>query len=82
MSQERFSILIAKVLSTEASLEEAAELYDLVEKKQEWKDAFGNLQELLTSHPVTTLSRSATEEAYLLHLGRLKDQVNDFDAIA
>ena len=82
MSQERFSILIAKVLSDEASLEEAAELYVLVEKKPEWKDAFGNLQELLTSDPVSSLPRSATEEAYLLHLGRLKDQVNDFDAIA
>lgn len=78
MSQERFSILIAKVLSNEASLEEVAELHGLVEKKQEWKDAFGNLQELLTSHPVSALLRSATEEAYLLHLGRLQDQVNDF----
>jgi ferric-dicitrate binding protein FerR (iron transport regulator) len=82
MSQERFSILIAKALSHEASLEEVAELHGLVEKKPEWKDAFGNLQELLTSRPVSALPRSTTEEAYLLHLGRLKDQVNDFDVKA
>ena len=82
MSQERFSILTAKVLSNEASPEEIADLHALVENKQEWKDALGNLQELLTSRPVSTLSRSTTEEAYLLHLGRLQDQVNDFDVAA
>ena len=82
MSQERFSILTAKIISNEASPEEIAELNQLVTKKQEWKDIFGNLQELMASRPVASLSSAATEEAYLLHLGRLKDAVNDFEAAA
>lgn len=82
MSQERFSILTAKIISNEASPEEIEELNQLVTKKQEWMDIFGNLQELMASRPVASLSSADTEEAYLLHLGRLKDAVNDFEEAA
>jgi ferric-dicitrate binding protein FerR (iron transport regulator) len=80
MSQEKFSILIAKILSSEATHEEIADFQQLISKKQEWKDVFNNLEELMHSEPLSDLPQAATEEAYLLHLGRLKDVVDDFEA--
>ena len=79
MSQEKFSILLAKILSNEASPEEIIDFQHLIETNHEWKDIFCNLEELLTSAPVSELPPAATEEAYLLHLGRLKDAVEDFE---
>ncbi len=79
MSQEQFYILAAKVLSKEASSGEIADFKYLIEGNQEWKAAFLNLEELWNSQPAYSLNISDTEEAYLLHLGRLKTKVKDFE---
>ena len=79
MSPEQFYILSAKVLSKEASLDEIADFKYHIEENQEYKAAFLNLEELWNSQPGYSLNISDTEEAYLLHLGRLKDQVKDFE---
>lgn len=79
MSQEQFYILAAKVLSKEASSGEIEDFKYLIEGNQEWKAAFLNLEELWNSQPAYSLNISDTEEAYLLHLGRLKTKVKDFE---
>lgn len=79
MSPEQFYILAAKVLSKEASLDEIADFKYHIEENQEYKAAFLNLEELWNSQPGYSLNISDTEEAYLLHLGRLKNQVKDFE---
>lgn len=79
MSQESLYILLAKVLSKEANEAEMLEFQSLISKNEEWKAVFHNLEELWSTIPVPTETPTATEESYLLHLGRLKDQVADFE---
>lgn len=79
MSQERLFILIAKLLSKEASPSEIADFQELISDNEDWKAIFQNLEELWTVQPLAAIPDSTTEEAYLLHLGRLKDQVSDFE---
>lgn len=79
MSQESLYILLAKVLSKEASEAEMLEFQSLISKNEEWKAVFHNLEELWATIPVPSETPTATEESYLLHLGRLKDQVADFE---
>jgi ferric-dicitrate binding protein FerR (iron transport regulator) len=79
MSLERLYILLAKVLSKEANEAELLEFQLLISKNEEWKAVFHNLEELWATQPIPTETLAATEESYLLHLGRLKDQVSDFE---
>lgn len=79
MSLERLYILLAKVLSKEANEAELLEFQLLISENEEWKAVFHNLEELWATLPVPTETPAATEESYLLHLGRLKDQVADFE---
>jgi ferric-dicitrate binding protein FerR (iron transport regulator) len=79
MSLERLYILLAKVLSKEANEAEMLEFQSLISKNEEWKAVFHNLEELWATTPVPLETPTATEESYLLHLGRLKDQVSDFE---
>lgn len=79
MSLERLYILLAKVLSKEANEAELLEFQLLISENEEWKAVFHNLEELWATLPVPTETPAATEESYLLHLGRLKDQVSDFE---
>jgi ferric-dicitrate binding protein FerR (iron transport regulator) len=79
MSLERLYILLAKVLSKEANEAELLEFQSLISRNEEWKAVFHNLEELWATLPVSSETPSATDESYLLHLGRLKDQVSDFE---
>ena len=79
MSLEKFHILSAKILSEEASPEETVDFKQLISDNPEWKVAFLNMEELWNTDPEHHSNYFATEESYLLHLGRLKDQVNDFE---
>ena len=82
MSQERLYILLAKVLSKEANEAELLEFQSLISENEEWKAVFHNLEELWATLPVPSETPTATDESYLLHLGRLKDQVSDFETTA
>ncbi|HQR91798.1 MAG: hypothetical protein B7Y15_06545 [Bacteroidetes bacterium 24-39-8] len=79
MSLERLYILLAKVLSKEANEAELLEFQSLISGNEEWKAVFHNLEELWATLPVSSETPTATDESYLLHLGRLKDQVSDFE---
>ena len=79
MSQEQFYILAAKILNKEANASEINDFQQLMEKNDDWKDTFNNLEELWGSKEDHSINTSSTEEAYLLHLGALKDQVKDFE---
>ena len=79
MSLERLYILLAKVLSKEANEAELLEFQSLISGNEEWKAVFHNLEELWATLPVSSETPTATDESFLLHLGRLKDQVSDFE---
>ena len=78
MNQESLSILLAKILSKEASQEQIHDFQRLISENQEWKSIFHNLEELWNSKSENS-NISDTEEAYMLLLGRLKSQVDDFE---
>jgi|JI10StandDraft_1071094.scaffolds.fasta_scaffold465307_2 transmembrane sensor len=79
MSSESFYLLAAKVLSNEATPLEVADLEKIMAENQEWKAVFQNLEELWNTKPRQSTDQTITEEAYLLHLGKIKDAVNDFE---
>jgi len=72
MSQENFWVLISKKLSGEASFAELKELENLVREHPEWQYAIQNLEDLWKHQPVK--NDTAGEDAYLLHLHRMKDK--------
>ncbi len=82
MSLEKFHILAAKILSGEASPEEMADFQTLISENPDWKEVFLNMEELWNTNPEHHSNYFATEESYLLHLGRLKDQAKDFEETA
>ena len=79
MSQEKFDILAARVLSKEALPAEVYEFQRLISENPEWRTTFQNLEELWQSGPEQASNHFSVEESYLLHLGRLKDQAGDFE---
>lgn len=79
MSSESFYLLAAKVLSNEATPLEVADLENIMAENQEWKAVFQNLEELWNTNPRQSTDQTVTEEAYLLHLAKIKDAVNDFE---
>lgn len=66
-------------MSKEANEAELLEFQSLISGNEEWKAVFHNLEELWATLPVSSETPTATDESYLLHLGRLKDQVSDFE---
>jgi len=72
MSQENFWVLISKKLSGEASPAELKELENLVRDHPEWQYAIQNLEDLWKHQPPK--SDQETEDAYLLHLHRMKEK--------
>ncbi len=82
MSLEKFHILAAKILSGEASTEEVVDFQTLISEDPDWKEVFLNMEELWNTNPEHHSNYFATEESYLLHLGRLKDQAKDFEETA
>ena len=77
MSQEKFWVLLSKKLSGEASGHELAELEILITGNPEWQYAVQNLGDLWDHEPVKDSLQE--EDAYLLHLHRMKEQGVTFD---
>ena len=78
MSQEQFYLLAAKMLSQEASTEEQAAFNQLVGSSTAWQEEYRNVEEIWKSTHNQSVSIVETEDAYLMHLARLKDSVQDF----
>ncbi|MBL7740908.1 MAG: FecR family protein [Chitinophagaceae bacterium] len=72
MSQENFWILFSKKVANEATPEELAELEKLIQQHPEWQYAIQNLQDIWHADPV--IDHSPEEDAYLLHLQRMKEK--------
>lgn len=71
MSQEKFWVLFSKKLSGEASPEEMQELQALVQQHPEWQYSIQNLEDLWSLKQPT--DQQPEEDAYLLHLHRMKE---------
>lgn len=82
MKEERFWILLSKKIAGEASPEELDMLASLISDNPGWKTILENLQELWNSAPQTDNAGQdqKNEDAYLVHVNRLKEAVPDFDA--
>lgn len=78
MNQENFWVLLSKKIAGEASPEELAELERLVQQHPEWQYAIQNLQDIW--HSDLPSDTSNEEDAYLLHLQRMKEKKIRFEA--
>lgn len=78
MSQDRLYILVAKILSKEATPSEIADFQLLISENQESKEQFHNLEELWNAGAIEPNASAVSEEAYLMHLLSLKEQCPDF----
>jgi ferric-dicitrate binding protein FerR (iron transport regulator) len=80
MKEEKYWILLSKKITGEASARELELLEELINGYPEWRSIMENLQELWNSKPVATGSGSyqKTEDAYLIHVNRLKEKAPDF----
>jgi transmembrane sensor len=72
MSQEKFWTLFSKKIAGEASPEELSELEALVHQHPEWQYALQNLEEIWKTNPPE--ENTEAEDAYLLHLQRMKEK--------
>lgn len=81
MKEEKFWILVSKKVAGEATAEELEQLRMLINNNPEWENVEENLQELWNSKPKTKTfgSLQKTDDAYLVHINRLKEKVSDFD---
>lgn len=77
MSQEKFWVLFSKKLSGEASEEELKELEELIQRHPEWQYPIQNLEEFWKQQPNRDMLH--VEDAYLLHLHRMKELNVPFD---
>ncbi len=80
MKEEKYWILLSKKIAGEATPEELEELQALISSNPEWKTTMENLRELWSSKPVIidTGSKQKIEDAYLVHINRLKEKGADF----
>lgn len=80
MKEEKYWILLSKKLTGEATARELALLEELIQENPEWRYTLENLQELWNSRPVSTEGGNyqSNEDAYLLHINRLKEKAPDF----
>lgn len=75
MSQEQFWILLSKKIAGEANEQELAELELLMQQHPEWQYAAQNLSDIWTSSRNKTENITVDEEdAYLLHIQRMKEK--------
>jgi len=82
MKEEGFWILLSKKIAGEASPAELELLEEMIMRNSEWKATAETLQELWNSEPVKPVAENTQkkEDAYLLHISRLKETVNDFES--
>lgn len=80
MKEAKYWILLSKRVTGEATAEELDQLQELISGNTEWKTILENLLELWNSNPVTadTDQNQKNEDAYLVHISRLKEKVPDF----
>jgi transmembrane sensor len=80
MKEEKYWVLLSKKITGEATAEELQDLQELISGNTEWETIMENLQELWNSIPVTADSgrHQKNEDAYLVHINRLKEKVPDF----
>ena len=80
MKEEKFWILVSKKVTGEACAEELKLLQEMIAGNPGWKTIMENLQELWNSQPVTHTTRrdQKNEDAYLIHINRLKEKFPDF----
>lgn len=78
MSQDRLYILVAKILSKEATPAEIADFQLLISENQESKEQYQNLEELWSTQPSDTNTIEQSEVAYLIHATKLRDLSPDF----
>lgn len=83
LKEEKYWILLSKKITGEATAEELEMLSQLTGNNPEWQTIMENLQELWNSQPQEDLSRQRqkNEDAYLLHISRLKEKASDFTEI-
>ncbi|MFN8243550.1 MAG: DUF4974 domain-containing protein [Ferruginibacter sp.] len=80
MKEEKYWILLAKLITGEATPEEREMLEELMRDNQAWKTTLENLQDLWNSVPVRPgADTPRNEDAYLMHISRLKEVVPDFE---
>ncbi len=77
MNQENFWILLSKKIANEASPAELAELEKLVQLHPEWQYAIQSLEDIWQSSPAQE-NNTAAEDAFLMHLQRMRDKNIDF----
>ncbi len=77
MSQEQFWILLSKKIAGEANTEELTELEQLMQQHPEWQYAAQNLSDSWASKNDTNTADE--EDAYLLHVQRMKEQGVHFE---
>ncbi len=82
MPQDRLYILVAKILSKDATPEEIAHFQLLISENQEWKEQFRNLEELWGTEPKDAGISDSAEDAYLQHIIKLKLVSPDFAELA
>ena len=75
MKEEKYWVLLAKKLNHEATHEELSELDSLLQQNSEWAAHAEQFQEIWNAKPVYSIQNSRAEDAYLLHISRLKDKV-------
>ncbi len=82
MKEEKFWILVSKKITGEACAEELKLLQEMIAANPGWKTTMENLQELWNSQPITptTGKDQKTEDAYLIHINRLKEKFPEFKA--
>ena len=77
MSQEKFWVLLSKKLAGEAAGPELKELENLVNEHPEWQYAIQNLEDLWKHQPPKK-NDLVEEDAYLLHVHRMTEQLVPF----
>ena len=82
MKEEKFWLLVSKKVTGEACAEELKLLQELIDANPGWKTIMENMQELWNSQPLTstTPKDQKNEDAYLIHINRLKEKAPDFKA--
>jgi ferric-dicitrate binding protein FerR (iron transport regulator) len=81
MKEEIFWILLSKKLAGEASQAELLELAALLESNPEWRHASERLLEFWSATPHPPRSSQQTNDAYLFHIVRLKQEDPSFEML-
>lgn len=80
MKEEKYWILLSKKLTGEATAAELDLLDQLISSNPEWRTIMENLLELWHSKPLVVKPAydQKGEDAYLVHINRLKEKASDF----